>query len=71
MSGTTDKVKGAGNEIIGGAKRNLGEAVGSDKLQAKGIAQEVKGQVQKAVGDAKSTVKDATKKIDDDADRDL
>jgi uncharacterized protein YjbJ (UPF0337 family) len=71
MSGTTDKIKGLGNEAIGGAKRNIGEAVGSDRLQAEGIAQEVKGKVQKAVGDAKTAAKDAASKIDDAANRNM
>ena len=71
MSGTTDKIKGVGNEIAGAAKRNIGSAVGSDKLQAEGIAQEVKGKVQKAVGDAKDAAKDAADKIDDAAQRNL
>jgi uncharacterized protein YjbJ (UPF0337 family) len=71
MSGTTDKVKGLGNEIVGGAKRNIGEAVGSDRLEAQGIAQEVKGKVQKAVGDAKNAVKDAADKMDDAAHRNM
>jgi uncharacterized protein YjbJ (UPF0337 family) len=71
MSGTTDKVKGLSNEAIGGAKRNIGEAVGSDRLQAEGIAQEVKGKVQKAVGDAKTAAKEAAKKIDDAANRNM
>ena len=71
MSGTTDKVKGLGNEAVGGAKRNLGEAVGSDRLQAEGAAQEIKGKVQKAVGDAKNAAKDAAHKLDDAASRNL
>ena len=71
MSGTTDKIKGLGNEALGGAKRNLGEAVGSDKLQAEGMAQEIKGKAQKAVGDAKNAVKDAASKVDDAASRNL
>jgi uncharacterized protein YjbJ (UPF0337 family) len=66
-----DKVKGLGNEVIGGAKRNIGEAVGSDRLQAEGVAQEVKGKVQNAVGDAKNVAKDTARKIDDAADRNL
>ena len=71
MSGTTDKIKGLGNEIVGGAKRNIGEAVGSPKLQAEGLAQEVKGKVQKAVGDAKDAAKDTAEKIDDATQRNL
>ena len=71
MSGTTDKVKGLGNEVVGAAKRNIGGAVGSDRLQAEGIAQEVKGKVQKAVGDAKNAAKTAAREIDDAANRNL
>jgi uncharacterized protein YjbJ (UPF0337 family) len=71
MSGTTDKVKGLGNEAIGGAKRNIGQAVGNDRLEAEGMAQEVKGKVQKAVGDAKNAAKDAAREIDDAAHRNL
>jgi uncharacterized protein YjbJ (UPF0337 family) len=71
MSGTTDKVKGFGNEVAGSAKQNFGKAVGSDKMQAEGAAQQVKGKVQEAVGDAKNAAKDAAKKMDDAAQRNL
>jgi uncharacterized protein YjbJ (UPF0337 family) len=71
MSGTTDKVKGLGNEAVGNAKRNIGQAIGSDRMQAEGAGQEVKGKVQKAVGDAKNAAKDAAHKIDDAANRNL
>jgi uncharacterized protein YjbJ (UPF0337 family) len=71
MSGTTDKIKGLSNEAVGSAKRNIGQAVGSDRLQAEGMAQEVKGKVQNAVGDAKNAAKDAARKIDDAANRNL
>ena len=71
MSGTTDKIKGLGNEAAGSAKRNIGQAVGNDRLEAEGLAQEVKGKVQSAVGDAKNAAKDAARKIDDAAQRNL
>jgi uncharacterized protein YjbJ (UPF0337 family) len=71
MSGTTDKIKGLGNEAIGSAKQNIGKAVGSDKLEAEGAVQEIKGKVQKAVGDAKNAAKEAAHKIDDAASRNL
>jgi uncharacterized protein YjbJ (UPF0337 family) len=63
MSATTDKIKGHANEAIGKAKQGLGEATGSDKLQAEGLAQEAKGDVQKGVGNAKEVVKDAADKL--------
>jgi uncharacterized protein YjbJ (UPF0337 family) len=71
MSGTTDKIKGLGNEAAGSAKRHIGQAVGSDRLEAEGAVQEIKGKVQKAVGDAKNAAKEAAHKIDDAASRNL
>jgi uncharacterized protein YjbJ (UPF0337 family) len=61
MGSTADKVKGATNEAIGKAKEDVGEAVGSDRLQGEGVIQEIKGKGQKAVGDAKEATKEATK----------
>jgi uncharacterized protein YjbJ (UPF0337 family) len=58
ISSTTEKGSGIANEAIGKAKQGVGKAVGSDKLQADGAAQELKGDVQKALGNAKGAVKD-------------
>jgi uncharacterized protein YjbJ (UPF0337 family) len=63
MTSTTDKIKGAANEVAGAVKKGVGEAVGNPKLQVEGEAQKLKGQVQGAVGDAK----DAVKKVVDKA----
>lgn len=57
MSSTKDKVKGTANEIVGKGKQGVGKAVGSERLQGKGAAQELKGKAQKAKGDAKSAIK--------------
>jgi uncharacterized protein YjbJ (UPF0337 family) len=62
MGSTADKVKGATNEAIGKAKRGVGDATGSDKLQGEGAVQEAKGKGQKAVGDAKKATKDSVTK---------
>jgi uncharacterized protein YjbJ (UPF0337 family) len=62
MGSTTDKIKGTTNEAFGKAKQGVGEAVGSDKMQNEGAAQEVKGKGQKAVGDAKQAAKDVADK---------
>ena len=62
MGSTADKVKGATNEAVGKAKRGVGEAVGSDKLQGEGAIQETKGKGQKAVGGAKEATKEALNK---------
>jgi uncharacterized protein YjbJ (UPF0337 family) len=71
MGSTEDKVKGATNEALGKAKQGVGQAVGSDKLQGEGAAQEIKGKGQKAMGDAKQAVKDAVNKTADAANRKL
>jgi uncharacterized protein YjbJ (UPF0337 family) len=62
MSSTTDKANGLANETIGKAKQGIGKALGLDKLQGEGAAQELKGGAQKALGDAKGAVKDAADK---------
>jgi uncharacterized protein YjbJ (UPF0337 family) len=69
MSSTMDKAKGVGNEIVGGAKRKIGEAAGSGRLEAEGAAQELKGAVQKKVGEAKDAVRDAADRLDDAVNR--
>ncbi|HEX2633540.1 MAG TPA: CsbD family protein [Bradyrhizobium sp.] len=71
MGSTADKIKGAANESIGKAKQGLGEAVGSDKMQGEGAAQEIKGKGQKAVGDAKQAAKDVANKAADAANKNL
>ena len=62
MGSTADKITGLTDEAVGKFKQGTGKAVGSDKLQIEGAAQEVKGTTQKAVGDAKAATKDAANK---------
>ncbi|MGH6738027.1 MAG: CsbD family protein [Bradyrhizobium sp.] len=71
MGSTTDKVKGATNEAIGKAKQEVGEAVGSDRLQGEGAVQEVKGKGQQALGDAKEATKDAVNRAAAEANKKL
>jgi len=63
MGSTTDKIKGSTNEAIGKAKKGVGEAVGSDRLQGEGMMQEAKGHGQKAVGGAKQAA--SRQRLDD------
>jgi uncharacterized protein YjbJ (UPF0337 family) len=65
MGSTADKISGVTNETVGKAKQGFGRAVGSDKLQAEGAAQEAEGAAQKTVGDVKSATKDAANKAAD------
>ncbi|MFN0218058.1 MAG: CsbD family protein [Hyphomicrobium sp.] len=58
MSSTTDKIKGYANEAAGNVKQGVGKAVGSDKLEAEGVVQELKGEAQVAVGKTKDAIKD-------------
>lgn len=62
MSSTTDKIKGAANDAMGKVREGAGRAVGDDKMQAEGLAQQAKGKTQKAVGEAKDAVKDVVDK---------
>ncbi|GBU16296.1 MULTISPECIES: CsbD family protein [Methylobacterium] len=60
MSSTTDKLKGAANEVAGNVKQGVGKATGNEKLQAEGKAQELKGEAQRTVGETKDVIKDKT-----------
>ena len=64
MSSTVDKVKGYANEAAGKAKQAVGKAIGSDRLEAEGAAQEVKGNVQVGIGKAKDAAKEGAKAVD-------
>ena len=65
MSGTTDKVSGTANVVGGKIKQGVGDAIGSDKLEAEGIGQEAKGEAQKAVGDAEEAIRSGAIKVAD------
>ncbi|HEY5475239.1 MAG TPA: CsbD family protein [Tepidiformaceae bacterium] len=59
------KVKGKTNKAVGEARERTGHAIGNDKVEADGLAQQAKGQTQVAIGDLKDTaghVKDRVKK---------
>lgn len=71
MSEMTDKAKGLANQAGGKLKQGVGDAVGSDRMQGEGAAQEAKGSAQKAMGDAKGAVKDTANKVADAADKAL
>ena len=71
MSATSDKAAGMANEAAGNIKQGLGKAVGSEKMQAEGIAQETKGNAQQAAGEAKQAVKDTANKAADTVNKNL
>ena len=56
MGSTSDKVAGYANQAAGSVKQGVGKAVGSEELQVKGAAQDLKGKAQVAVGDIKDVL---------------
>jgi uncharacterized protein YjbJ (UPF0337 family) len=67
MNMDKDKVKGAVDDAMGRAKRQVGEWTGDTQTQAEGAAQQVKGKAEKAWGNVKDVVRDA--KTDADRER--
>ena len=53
-----DQVQGSVKDAAGKVQRKIGEAVGSEKQQAKGLGKQVEGKAQKAFGNAKESLKD-------------
>ncbi|HVZ05640.1 CsbD family protein [Hyphomicrobium sp.] len=63
MGSNTDRIKGAVDTAVGKAKEKVGHAIGSDKLQAKGVAQILKGKAETGMGKAKSGLKKGIDRI--------
>jgi uncharacterized protein YjbJ (UPF0337 family) len=58
-----DKLKGKGNEMMGGAKEKLGDMTDNERMEAEGQQQKFKGKAQGAVGDAKEKLGDLKDKV--------
>lgn len=56
-----DQVQGSVKDAAGKVQRKIGEAVGSEKQQAKGLGKQMEGKAQKAFGNAKEALKDNTR----------
>ncbi|HEX7865083.1 MAG TPA: CsbD family protein [Variovorax sp.] len=56
-----DQLAGRVEEAKGKLKEVAGKAIGSEKLEGKGIAEQAAGKVQKTYGDVKERAKDAIK----------
>lgn len=65
MSGNTDKGAGLANEAAWKVTQGVGKAVGSEKPQGEGAAQELKGDAQQVKGYGKNAVKDGVNKVAD------
>lgn len=64
-SAIADKISGTADTAIGNVKQGIGKLVGSEKLQAEGLAQEAKGEALKATGATKQAVNDGADKVAD------
>ena len=64
-----DRVKGAMDDAVGRAKRQVGEWTGDTQTQAEGAAQQVKGKAEKAWGGVKDAVRDARTDADREKER--
>jgi uncharacterized protein YjbJ (UPF0337 family) len=70
-----DRVKGKIDEVVGSAKRHVGNLTGDTKTEVKGAVQQVKGKVESAWGKTKDAARDAhdnlkaTQKADKEARR--
>jgi uncharacterized protein YjbJ (UPF0337 family) len=53
-----DRVKGAIDDTVGRAKRQVGEWTGDVNTQAEGAGQQIKGKAEKAWGNVKDTARD-------------
>ncbi|KQX30168.1 CsbD family protein [Variovorax sp. Root434] len=56
-----DQLAGRVEEAKGKLKEAAGKAIGNEKLEGKGIAEQAAGKVQKTYGDVKERAKDAIK----------
>ena len=54
-----DRVKGTVDEVVGSAKRKVGNLTGDKRTEIKGAAQQIKGKVENAVGKLKDAGRDA------------
>ena len=53
-----DQVQGSVKDAAGKVQRKIGEAVGSEKQQAKGLGKQMEGKAQKAFGNVKESLED-------------
>jgi uncharacterized protein YjbJ (UPF0337 family) len=58
----SNRVNGTIDEVVGSAKRKMGNLTGNSPLQVKGAVQQVKGKFQNAVGKVQDAVNEANLK---------
>jgi uncharacterized protein YjbJ (UPF0337 family) len=57
----SNRVNGTIDEVVGSAKRKVGNLTGNTPLQVKGAVQQVKGKLQNAVGKVQDAVDGANR----------
>jgi len=55
------RIQGATQKAVGGAKQAIGKAIGSRKLQREGLGDKVVGSAKDVVGKAKEAIRRATR----------
>jgi|HubBroStandDraft_1064217.scaffolds.fasta_scaffold630618_2 uncharacterized protein YjbJ (UPF0337 family) len=58
-----DRVVGTINDVVGGAKRKIGNLTGDTQTEVEGAVQQVKGKVQNTWGKVKDAARDAQDSI--------
>jgi len=53
-----DRVVGTINDVVGGAKRKVGNLTGDTRMQVEGVVQQAKGKVQNTWGKVKDAARD-------------
>jgi uncharacterized protein YjbJ (UPF0337 family) len=56
-----ERIEGAAQKVVGGAKQAVGKAVGNERLQVEGAADKVVGSAKEAVGKVKDAIHKATR----------
>lgn len=70
-----NRVKGTVDQVVGSAKRKVGNLTGDKSTEVKGAAQQIKGKVESAVGKLKDAGRDvrdhvvASNRADEEANR--
>ncbi len=59
------QVEGRVDTGVGKVKEVAGKAVGNERLQSEGLAEQAKGKTQSGYGDAKENIKDKAKNLID------
>lgn len=68
MGKDADSIEGPAKQGFGKAKEEIGDAIGDDRMEGEGQAEQVEGKIQGAFGEAKETAGEVGDNIGDAAD---